>query len=132
MTDRSRFTDVQSYKTYINVSVPTPPAFANDLNNSYKIYTTQSATFVVPDIVIVDFQISSVDVTATDLAFAQTLKIKKINDVKYELVYDGTYEAASAGTFTITITDEFSKTTDILRIHVFIQKISSPLFILSI
>ena len=59
----------------------------------------------MPDIVIVDFHISSVDVTATDLAFAQTLKLKKLNDVKYELVYDGTYTAASTGTFTITITD---------------------------
>ena len=105
LTDRSMYTDLRSYNTAITIRVSTLPAFANDLDYSYKIYTTESATFVLPDTVVVEFYILSVDVTATDLAFAETLKIKKINNVKYELVYDGTYEAASDGTFTITITD---------------------------
>ena len=105
LTDRSMYTDLRSYNTNIGIRVSTLPAFATNLDYSYKIYTTESATFVLPDTVVVEWHILSVDVTATDLAFVETLKIKKINSVKYELVYDGTYEAASDGTFTITITD---------------------------
>ena len=103
-----KITDRVSYDTYIRVRVPTNPAFYNVLNSSYKIYTTQSATFLVPNIVQGTYLIASVEVTATDSAFAQTLEINKKSDLKYELVYDGTYESASTGTFTITITDELN------------------------